>query len=261
MDKNLAYVFVILLLVIPAYLMGSVLVSAYCSDCFTNGRYVDYRMIGRITTITPDGNKSSYTAAAVARYTFTGIVGNEITGYYEITTTNDTRGIIFGRQGSEGRRVNINISLDQKFNASKLTVYIDPSSLPSNGYIHYVNITNDRSKVSRLEINAYYDPSTGIMLNYTMKGEINNTVNGMRAIFEMKYKLIHTNIPEIMKLLKQTTTPPHQTTTSKTGSEMTTRNRYSENAGGSFITYALILITVFVGLLALVFTRNILRKH
>ena len=261
MNKKPVYLSIISILVVLASLIGPVSISAYCSDCFSNGKYVDYRMIGRITTITPDGNESSYTAVALARYTFTGIVGEEITGYYEILTTNDTRGIIFGRQGSEGRRVSINISLYQKFNASKLTVYLDPSSLPSNGYIHYVNITNDRSKVSRLEIDAYYDPSTGIMLNYTMKGEINNTISGARAIFEMNYKLVHTNIPELLKILKQTTTNPHQSTTSRTRSTELNNNKYSKGEGGSFLTNALIFIAIFIGLLLVVFIRNLLRKH
>ncbi len=232
--------------------------SGACIQCFRDGSYVEYLIVGKLTSIMPTGNSSTYIAASKVRYGFEGVSGGMIKGYYTVEASNDTRGVFFPKPESTGRRIPFNISIHEAYNASRFTIYIDPGKLSGNGHIHYVNISNDKRRVSRIVVDAYYDKDTGILINYSMSGEVNDTVSGSRGVFSMKYKLLDTNIAELRSVTgegggpgQSTVVPGHHTSTTAAPS-----GPRIGDSGSSFLYWVGVVIGLFIIFLVAVAVWN-----
>ncbi len=259
MIKQYVYSYVIILLITLLLILPQIHGMDY-PKWFTPGTYIEYKVYGFFSSDPPYNNISRYIVIGVIRYTFKDIVNDTVRAVYSVLDLNDTLGL-FRMIGYKGLNVDANISLRNRFNGSKMTIIVDPNSLHNSGFVSYTNISVKDSMIHRLRVDGFYDPTTGILVNYTAINDINDTKTGRKMIYKITYRLEDSSINELKKYLathfenNQTINPTTNTTT--TNRESRIEENVEKHDETMMLFIILVLSIVFFAGLAI---YNFLKK-
>lgn len=235
-----------------------IIVTADINTCI--GHYVEYDIYGYYIADLGGGNITTYHARAHVKYFFRDIVDDRIVVEYTLISTNDTHGLISPGPNYEGKVYTFNMSLDSEFDSSVITIYVSPSNLPVNGYIHYVNISTGNEFSRKTVINAYFDPDSGVLINNTVEVKVNNTVEEESILYHIQYRLVSTDIHVLNKYVETCpgTIMASTTTTTEKKEALSTTSRA---AGAGTSLYPVLVIPLFIALIAVLFVYNYFKNR
>jgi hypothetical protein len=266
LNKSMGLVIVSTLIVLVSIMGVTLPVLANNKNTNIYRGYIIYEEKGSYIQISNNGRPLTYKSYTIVKYDLKGIRNNTLFLDYVIQDTNDTKGIFSPGVDEIGKIANGNISANVSFNYRLFTIYLDPSSLNGDGHVHYTNITNSKDYESSYTVDGYYDPTTGLLINYTLHADKNSTVGAGRASFTVTYRILNSNIPAMQKYVSHssrettTTLQPGRTSSSNKGGRTSTLP-YALSRSSDYLYYSVIIVSGFLATILVLVVIHRVGRH